>query len=43
MEFSGADIIHVVDLDATLGNGENLKTIQEISKNISFHYRLLVD
>ena len=34
-ESAGADIIHIVDLDATLGNGENLKTIQEISKNIS--------
>ena len=34
-EFAGADIIHVVDLDATLGSGENLKTIREISKNIS--------
>ena len=34
-ESSGADMIHVVDLDATLSNGENLKIIQEISKNIS--------
>ena len=34
-ESAGADILHVVDLDATLGNGENLKTIQEISKNTS--------
>ena len=34
-ESFGADMIHVVDLDATLGNGENLNTIQEISKNIS--------
>jgi phosphoribosylformimino-5-aminoimidazole carboxamide ribotide isomerase len=34
-EFSGADLIHVVDLDATLGNGENLKIIKEISKNVS--------
>ena len=34
-ESSGADIIHIVDLDATLGSGENFKTIQEISKNIS--------
>ena len=34
-EFAGADMIHVVDLDATLGTGENLEIIQEISKNIS--------
>ena len=34
-ESAGADILHVVDLDATLGIGENLKIIQEISKNIS--------
>jgi len=34
-ESAGADILHVVDLDATLGSGENTKIIQEISKNIS--------
>ena len=34
-ETAGADILHVVDLDATLGYGENLKIIQEISENIS--------
>ena len=34
-ESSGADMIHVVDLDATLNNGENLKIIHEISKNVS--------
>ena len=34
-ESSGADILHVVDLDATLGSGENFKTIKEISENIS--------
>jgi len=34
-ESAGADILHVVDLDATLGYGENLKIIQEISKNVS--------
>ena len=34
-ESSGADILHIVDLDATLGSGQNLKTIQEISKNVS--------
>ena len=34
-ESSGADILHVVDLDATLGSGENFKTIKQISENIS--------
>ena len=34
-ESAGADILHIVDLDATLGSGENLKTIQEISSNVS--------
>ena len=34
-EFAGADILHIVDLDATLGSGENLELIQEISKNVS--------
>ena len=34
-ESSGADMLHVVDLDATLGIGKNTKIIQEISKNIS--------
>ena len=30
-ESAGADILHIVDLDATLGNGENLETIKEIA------------
>ena len=34
-ESAGADILHIVDLDATLGNGENLETIKEISQNIT--------
>tara|TARA_Y100000590_G_scaffold150889_1_gene173288 strand:- start:3002 stop:3730 length:729 start_codon:yes stop_codon:yes gene_type:complete len=34
-ESAGADLLHVVDLDATLGNGENTKIIKEICKNIS--------
>ena len=28
-------ILHIVDLDATLGTGENFKTIKQISKNVS--------
>ena len=34
-ESLGGDILHIVDLDATLGTGENFKTIKEISKNVS--------
>ena len=34
-ESAGADILHIVDLDATLGSGENLKIIQQISENTS--------
>ncbi len=39
-ESAGADILHIVDLDATLGSGQNLKTIQEISKNVYYSYLL---
>ena len=34
-ENSGADMLHLVDLDATIGLGDNYETIREISKNIS--------
>ena len=34
-ESLGGDILHIVDLDATLGTGENFKTIKQISKNVS--------
>ena len=34
-EDSGADMLHLVDLDATIGLGENYEIIREISKNIS--------
>jgi len=34
-EISGADTLHVVDLDATLGTGSNLKIIKKIGQNIS--------
>ena len=34
-EDSGADMLHLVDLDATIGLGENYETIREISKNFS--------
>ena len=34
-EDSGADMLHLVDLDATIGLGDNYEIIREISKNIS--------
>ena len=34
-ESLGSDILHIVDLDATLGSGDNSKTVKEISKNTS--------
>ena len=34
-ESAGADILHIVDLDATLGSGENMETIQESANNSS--------
>ena len=34
-EDNGADLIHVVDLDATLGLGSNLSIIKKILENIS--------
>ncbi len=32
---AGADLLHIVDLDATLGRGNNFEIIKEISQNIS--------
>ncbi|HYL66914.1 MAG TPA: 1-(5-phosphoribosyl)-5-[(5-phosphoribosylamino)methylideneamino] imidazole-4-carboxamide isomerase [Nitrosopumilaceae archaeon] len=32
---AGADTLHIVDLDATLGTGSNLKIIKKIGQNIS--------
>ena len=34
-EKAGADRIHVVDLDATLGRGSNLQTIKKIAQQVS--------
>ncbi len=34
-EKAGADLIHIVDLDATLGIGSNFQTIKKITENIS--------
>ena len=34
-EKAGADMLHVVDLDATLGTGSNLQTIKKISESVS--------
>ena len=34
-ESAGADMLHVVDLDATLGLGENFQMVKEICNNVS--------
>src|SRR5437879_9109927 len=34
-EKAGADMLHVVDLDATLGIGSNFQTIKNIAENVS--------
>src|SRR5690242_13652231 len=34
-EDAGADTLHLVDLDATLGTGSNLKIIKKIGQNVS--------
>ena len=34
-EKAGADMLHVVDLDATLGTGTNLQTIKKIAESVS--------
>jgi phosphoribosylformimino-5-aminoimidazole carboxamide ribotide isomerase len=34
-EKAGADMLHVVDLDATLGTGSNLQIIQKITQSVS--------
>jgi phosphoribosylformimino-5-aminoimidazole carboxamide ribotide isomerase len=34
-EKAGADMLHIVDLDATLGRGSNLETIKNITKQVS--------
>jgi phosphoribosylformimino-5-aminoimidazole carboxamide ribotide isomerase len=34
-EKAGADMLHVVDLDATLGSGSNLQTIKKITESVS--------
>ena len=34
-EKAGADMLHIVDLDATLGTGSNLQTIKKITESVS--------
>jgi phosphoribosylformimino-5-aminoimidazole carboxamide ribotide isomerase len=34
-EKAGADMLHVVDLDATLGTGSNIQTIKKITESVS--------
>ncbi|HDQ06022.1 MAG TPA: 1-(5-phosphoribosyl)-5-((5-phosphoribosylamino)methylideneamino)imidazole-4-carboxamide isomerase, partial [Candidatus Bathyarchaeota archaeon] len=35
LEEQGAELIHLIDLDAALGSGENMETIKNLLKNIS--------
>jgi phosphoribosylformimino-5-aminoimidazole carboxamide ribotide isomerase len=35
LEEQGAELIHLIDLDAALGSGQNMKTIKSLLKNIS--------
>ena len=35
-EDAGADMLHVVDLDATIGTGSNLDLIEKILRNYPF-------
>jgi phosphoribosylformimino-5-aminoimidazole carboxamide ribotide isomerase len=35
LESQGAELIHLIDLDAALGSGQNMETIQRILENIS--------
>ena len=35
LEEQGAELIHLIDLDAALGSGQNMSTIKEILENIS--------
>jgi phosphoribosylformimino-5-aminoimidazole carboxamide ribotide isomerase len=35
LENQGAELIHLIDLDAALGSGQNMETIKEILENIS--------
>ena len=41
-ESSGADMLHLVDLDATLGSGSNIEIIKKILDSISIPVKLLV-
>ncbi len=34
-EKAGADMLHIVDLDATLGSGSNIQTIKKITESVS--------
>jgi phosphoribosylformimino-5-aminoimidazole carboxamide ribonucleotide (ProFAR) isomerase len=35
LENQGAELIHLIDLDAALGSGQNMQPIKEILENVS--------
>jgi len=39
-EKAGADVLHLVDLDATLGKGSNLEIIKKIAEEVSIHVQV---
>lgn len=40
LENQGADLIHVIDLDAALGSGQNIETIKKILKKINVNVQI---
>ena len=40
LENQGAELIHLIDLDAALGSGKNIETIKKILKNISANVQI---
>ena len=42
-ESAGADMIHLVDLDATLGRGSNFEILRNIAKSVKIPVKLRAD
>ncbi len=40
LENQGAELIHLIDLDAALGSGQNIETIKKILKNINVNVQI---